>query len=59
MSIDARIRHQKEYPMIKGLTEYDKLPKEAQDYVEFIEKEIGVHISIVSTGPVREEIIRR
>ena len=44
---------------IRGLTEYDKLPKEAQDYVEFIEKEIGVHISIVSTGPVREEIIRR
>ena len=44
---------------VRGLTEYDKLPKEAQDYVEFIEKEIGVHISIVSTGPVREEIIRR
>ena len=44
---------------IRGITEYDKLPKEAQDYVEFIEKEIGVHISIVSTGPVREEIIRR
>ncbi|MCR5383708.1 MAG: adenylosuccinate synthase [Saccharofermentans sp.] len=44
---------------IRGLTDYDKLPKEAQDYVEFIEKEIGVHISIVSTGPVREEIIRR
>ena len=44
---------------VRGLTEYDKLPKEARDYVEFIEKEIGVHISIVSTGPVREEIIRR
>ena len=44
---------------IRGITEYDKLPKEAQDYVEFIEKAIGVHVSIVSTGPVREEIIRR
>jgi len=44
---------------IRGITEYDKLPKEAQDYVEFIEKEIGVHVSIVSTGPVRDEIIRR
>ena len=41
------------------LISLDKLPKEAQDYVEFIEKEIGVHVSIVSTGPVREEIIRR
>lgn len=44
---------------VRGVTEYDKLPKEARDYVEFIEKEIGVHVSIVSTGPVREEIIRR
>lgn len=44
---------------IRGVTEYDKLPQEARDYVEFLEKEIGVHISIVSTGPVRDEIIRR
>lgn len=44
---------------VRGFTEYDKLPKEAQDYVEFIEKEIGVHIGIVSTGPKREEIIYR
>ena len=44
---------------IRGITEYDKLPQEARDYVEFLEKEIGVHISIVSTGPVRDEIIRR
>ena len=43
---------------IRGLTEYDKLPKEAQDYVEFIEKEIGVHISSVSKGPGRGELIR-
>ena len=44
---------------IRGITDFDKLPKEAQDYVLFIEKEIGVHISIVSTGPKREEIIHR
>ncbi|MCQ2504783.1 MAG: adenylosuccinate synthase [Saccharofermentans sp.] len=44
---------------IRGITEFDKLPKAAQDYVLFIEKEIGVHISIVSTGPKREEIIHR
>ena len=44
---------------IRGFTEFDKLPKEAQDYVLFIEKECGVHVSIVSTGPKREEIIRR
>ena len=44
---------------IRGFTEFDKLPKEAQDYVLFVEKECGVHVSIVSTGPKREEIIRR
>ena len=44
---------------IRGVTEFDKLPKEAKDYVLFIEKELGVHISIVSTGPKRNEIIYR
>ncbi|MBO7426605.1 MAG: adenylosuccinate synthase [Clostridiales bacterium] len=44
---------------IRGITEFDKLPKEAQDYVLFVEKELGVHISIVSTGPKRNEIIYR
>ena len=44
---------------IRGLTDYDKLPDEAKAYVEFIEKELGVKISIVSTGPAREEIIYR
>ena len=44
---------------IRGLTEFDKLPKEAQDYVKFVEEQTGVHVSIVSTGPKRDEIIRR
>ena len=44
---------------IRGITDFDKLPKEAQDYVKFVEEELGVHISIVSTGPAREEIIYR
>lgn len=44
---------------IKGITEYDKLPVEAKNYVEFIEKSIGVPITIVSTGPKREQVIRR
>ncbi len=42
---------------IRGITEFDKLPKAAQDYVRFIEKEIEVPIRIVSTGPKRNEII--
>lgn len=44
---------------IRGIKEFDKLPKEAQDYVLFIEKELGTKISMVSNGPKREEIIYR
>lgn len=44
---------------VRGVTDFAKLPKEAQDYVLFIEKEIGVKIGIVSTGPKRDEIIYR
>ena len=44
---------------IRGITDFDRLPKEARDYILFIEQEIGVPISIVSTGPSREEIILR
>lgn len=41
---------------IRGIKEFDKLPKEAQDYVLFIEKEIGKPITMVSNGPKREEL---
>lgn len=44
---------------IRGIKEFEKLPKEAQDYVLFIEKEIGKPITMVSNGPKREEIIYR
>ncbi|MDD6102819.1 MAG: adenylosuccinate synthase [Clostridiales bacterium] len=44
---------------IGGIREYDKLPKECRDYVEFIEKEIGVPVTMVSNGPNREDIIYR
>jgi adenylosuccinate synthase len=44
---------------IRGITSFDQLPKAAQDYVLFLEKEIGYPIKIVSNGPRREEIIFR
>ena len=44
---------------IRGIREFSKLPKEAQEYVNFIEEELGVRISYVSNGPKREEIIKR
>ncbi len=44
---------------VTGIKEYDKLPKECRDYIEFIEKEIGFPIKLVSNGPAREDIIVR
>ena len=44
---------------IKGIREYDKLPAECREYIEFIEKEIGFPITMVSNGPGREDIIYR
>ncbi len=44
---------------IRGIDSFDKLPDEAKDYVEFIEKEIGFKISMVSNGPKRDEILIR
>ena len=44
---------------IRGITDYDRLPANAKRYVEFIERAIGVPISILSTGPRREEVAYR
>jgi adenylosuccinate synthase len=37
----------------EGITEYDKLPKLAQEYLEFLERESGAKIGMISTGPDR------
>jgi adenylosuccinate synthase len=42
-----------------GITSFDELPAAAKDYVKLIEEEIGCPISIISTGPRREETILR
>jgi adenylosuccinate synthase len=42
-----------------GITSYDDLPQAAKDYIRFIEDETEARISIVSTGPRREETILR
>ncbi len=44
---------------IRGIKSYDELPAEAKAYVEFVEKKIGVKISMVSNGPERHEILYR
>lgn len=42
---------------IRGITEYDELPENCRRYIEFIQKELGVPITMLSNGPKRNEII--
>ncbi len=44
---------------IRGITKYEDLPENCRKYIEFIEKELEVPITMVSNGPGRDEIIKR
>lgn len=44
---------------IRGIKKYEDLPENCRKYIEFIEKELGVKVSMVSNGPKREDIIYR
>ncbi len=44
---------------IRGIKKYEDLPENCKNYIEFVEKEIGVRISMVSNGPGRDDIIMR
>lgn len=44
---------------IRGITNYNDLPENCKKYIEFIEKEVGYPITIVSNGPKRNEIMYR
>jgi len=38
-----------------GITEFDKLPSAAREYLRFQERESGAKIGMVSTGPDRDQ----
>jgi adenylosuccinate synthase len=40
-----------------GVNQYDQLPEKAKKYLQFLEKESGAKIAIISTGPDREQTI--
>ena len=42
-----------------GITDYEKLPKNAKAYIETIEKLANISVDIISTGPARNEIIQK
>ncbi|MCR5545050.1 MAG: adenylosuccinate synthase [Lachnospiraceae bacterium] len=44
---------------IRGIKNYEDLPENCRNYVEFIEQQIGYPITMVSNGPGRSDIIYR
>ena len=44
---------------ITNIKEFDSLPEELKEYIEFIEKELEIPIKIVSVGPDRTQTILR
>ncbi|HVT42798.1 MAG TPA: adenylosuccinate synthase [Thermoanaerobaculia bacterium] len=65
-SVPAGGDYRPEYRVFKGwnrstvgAASFDDLPEEAKSYVRFLEDELEVPVSIISTGPRREETIVR
>ena len=44
---------------VRGIKKYEDLPENCRKYVEFIYKELGVPVTMVSNGPGRDELIVR
>ncbi len=44
---------------IQGISKYEDLPENCRNYIEFIEKELELPVTMVSNGPGRHEIIYR
>ena len=44
---------------LTGITSEENFPAELSEYIEFLEKELKVPISIISVGPDRKQTIRR
>ena len=44
---------------VRGITKYQDLPENCRRYVEFIEGQLEVPVTMVSNGPGRHELIRR
>jgi adenylosuccinate synthase len=41
----------------EGITEFEKLPLKAREYLAFVEKEAGAKVGMISTGPDRDHTI--
>ena len=44
---------------IRGIRNYEELPENCRNYIEFVEEQIGYPITMVSNGPGRNDIVYR
>jgi adenylosuccinate synthase len=44
---------------LEGITDYDRMPSTLKTYISELEKQLGVPVSMVSTGPERQELVLR
>jgi len=64
--LDAMDKLEIEYKTFKGwktqttgCKSFEELPVQAREYVEYIEREVGIPITWIGTGPARESMIKR
>ena len=41
----------------KGVIEFNRLTDSAREFIEWVERELGVKVNFVGTGPTNEELI--
>ncbi len=44
---------------LEGIRDFEKLPKELYEYIQYLEKELNVPISYLSTGPNRVDTLKK
>jgi adenylosuccinate synthase len=44
---------------LEAITDANDLPKEAEDYLAFLQEQVGVPVRMVGVGPGREQFVRR
>jgi len=44
---------------LEGIRDFEKLPKELNEYIQYLEKELNVPISYLSTGPNRVDTLKK
>ena len=57
--MDGKLKSHPCWDNTKGETNYDKLHQNLKSYIHLIEEAVGVRITIISTGPKREDTILR